>query len=85
MSVPASALAKDTVQAAPTMLHVDSSKRALSVVSHVRDQYFDGDFRQSIHCMLRDYDIWRSQLCLTKRDKASVFINALGTPACGFF
>lgn len=60
-------------------------KRTTAVVNHFCDHFFKGYFRQSIHRVTRDDEIFASQLHLSEREEAFLFINALAPPASDVF
>lgn len=66
-------------------LAFDPSKKASAVQSYFREKRFDGDIIQSIHRVVRDYEICAKQIRLTSQQKTDFFINIFEGAARDFF
>lgn len=61
--------------AARDPLALDPSKKASAVQSYFTDKVFDGDITQSVHRMVKDYEICAKQIRLSLKQKTIFFIN----------
>ena len=63
----------------------DDVRKGNWVASHFKDRMFEGDIKQSIDHLLRDYENCGRQLKLNATQMADYFVKVLKEPARSFF